>query len=172
MPAASASCPAMPAPPCRHGGGRTKSVGTNPWSWGALAGRHAPMVLDIANTGVARGKIYLARQKGIPIPLGWALDADGAPTTDPDAALAGVTLPMAGHKGYGIAVIMDMLSGISPGSRFGRDVAGPYQAEKAGGAGHLMIALDIATFIEPARFGERMEAVDRRAQIGAARAGP
>ena len=64
-------------------GGRRKMVGTNPWSWAAPAGSLAPMVLDIANTGVARGKIYLARQKGQPIPEGWAIDADGAPTTDP-----------------------------------------------------------------------------------------
>ena len=55
-------------------GGRKKTVGTNPWSWAAPAGTHAPMVLDIANTGVARGKIYLAKQKGEPIPEGWALD--------------------------------------------------------------------------------------------------
>ena len=55
-------------------GGREKRVGTNPWSLAAPAGRHAPMVLDIANTAVARGKIYLAKQKGTDIPAGWALD--------------------------------------------------------------------------------------------------
>ena len=64
-------------------GGRKKTVGTNPWSWAAPAGRFAPMVLDIANTGVARGKIYLAKQSGETIPEGWAIDADGAPTIDP-----------------------------------------------------------------------------------------
>jgi LDH2 family malate/lactate/ureidoglycolate dehydrogenase len=56
-------------------GGRRKSVGTNPWSIAAPAGAHPPMVLDIANTAVARGKIYLARQKGESIPLGWAMMA-------------------------------------------------------------------------------------------------
>ena len=84
-------------------GGRKKTVGTNPWSWAAPAGKLAPMVLDIANTGVARGKIYLARQKGETIPPGWAIDAEGAPTIDPAAAIDGVILPMAGHKGYAIA---------------------------------------------------------------------
>ena len=81
-------------------GGREKRVGTNPWSLAAPAGRHAPMVLDIANTAVARGKIYLARQKGEPIPAGWALTAEGEPTTDATAAVAGLIAPMAGHKGY------------------------------------------------------------------------
>ncbi|MCB4767273.1 Ldh family oxidoreductase [Ancylobacter sp. Lp-2] len=138
-------------------GGRAKAVGTNPWSWAAPAGRHAPMVLDIANTGVARGKIYLARQKKLAIPEGWAINAAGEPTTDPEAALAGVTLPMAEHKGYAIAVMMDMLSGVLSGSAFGTAVTGPYQAEKRGGTGHFMIALDIAAFQSLDAFGARME---------------
>lgn len=159
--AASAGCigflstnasPAMPP-----WGGRTKAVGTNPWSWAAPAGSLAPLALDIANTNVARGKIYLAKQKGEPIPLGWALDAEGRPTTEPVAALDGVTLPMAGHKGYAIALVMDMLSGVLSGSSFGAAVNGPYQAEKRGGTGHLFIALDIAAFLSLADFGLRME---------------
>jgi LDH2 family malate/lactate/ureidoglycolate dehydrogenase len=140
-------------------GGREKVVGNNPWSWAAPAGRHAPMVLDIANTGVARGKIYLARQKGVPIPEGWALDAAGAPTIDPVAALDGIVLPMAGHKGYAIALVMDMLSGILSGSESGTGVAGPYQAERRSGAGQFMLALDIAKFQPPAVFAARMEAM-------------
>jgi LDH2 family malate/lactate/ureidoglycolate dehydrogenase len=148
--------PAMPP-----WGGRTKAVGTNPWSWAAPAGANPPMVLDIANTGVARGTIYLARQKGIEIPLGWALDSEGCATTDPVAALGGVTLPMAGHKGYAIAVMMDMLSGVLTGSQFGTGVNGPYQTEKPGGTGHLMIALDIEAFQTRAEFEERTEALIR-----------
>lgn len=144
--------PAMPP-----WGSRSKLVGTNPWSWAAPAGRHAPLALDLANTSIARGKIYLARQKGERIPLGWALDADGAPTTDPVAALGGVVLPMAGHKGYGIAVAMDMLSGVLTGSQFGRCINGPYQAEKPGGTGHLMIALSISAFQALEEFNQRME---------------
>jgi LDH2 family malate/lactate/ureidoglycolate dehydrogenase len=138
-------------------GGRRKTVGTNPWSWAAPAGRHAPMVLDIANTGVARGKIYLAKQKGLPIPPGWALDAEGAPTTDPAAAIDGILLPMAEHKGYAIAVIMDMLSGVLTGSSFGTGVHGPYQTEHRSGAGQLMIALNIEAFQPLAEFGARMD---------------
>lgn len=138
-------------------GGRRKTVGTNPWSWAAPAGALAPMVLDIANTGVARGKIYLARQKGQPIPEGWAITAEGVPTTDPAEAIDGIILPMAGHKGYAIAVMMDMLSGVLTGSAFGTGVHGPYQTEQRSGAGQFMIALDIAAIQPLAEFGARME---------------
>jgi LDH2 family malate/lactate/ureidoglycolate dehydrogenase len=138
-------------------GGRTKTVGTNPWSWAAPAGKYDPMVLDIANTGVARGKIYLARQKGQQIPEGWAIDANGAPTTDPGAAIDGIILPMAGHKGYAIAAMMDMLSGVLSGSAFGSGVAGPYQTERRSGAGHLAIVLDIAAFQPLTTFERSME---------------
>ncbi len=142
-------------------GGRRKTVGTNPWSWAAPAGSFAPMVLDIANTGVARGKVYLARQKGQPIPEGWAIDADGVPTTDAQAAIDGIILPMAGHKGYAIAVMMDMLSGVLTGSAFASEVAGPYQTDRKSGAGHLMIVLDIATMQPLADFNARMETLIR-----------
>jgi LDH2 family malate/lactate/ureidoglycolate dehydrogenase len=138
-------------------GGRRKTVGTNPWSIAAPAGRHDVMVMDIANTAVARGKVYLARQRGEPIPAGWAIDADGAPTTDPAAAIAGVILPMAGHKGYAIALMMDVLSGVLTGSAFGGAVSGPYQVERRSGCGHLFIALDVAAFGDPDGFARRME---------------
>jgi LDH2 family malate/lactate/ureidoglycolate dehydrogenase len=138
-------------------GGRKKTVGTNPWSWAAPAGKYPPMVLDIANTGVARGKVYLARQKGLPIPEGWALNAAGAPTTDPAEAIDGIILPMAQHKGYAIAVIMDMLSGVLTGSAFGTGVHGPYQTEYRSGAGQFMIALNIEAIQPLAEFGARMD---------------
>jgi LDH2 family malate/lactate/ureidoglycolate dehydrogenase len=138
-------------------GGRKKTVGTNPWSWACPGGSHAPMALDVANTGVARGKIYLARQKGEAIPLGWAMDACGAPTTDPQDAISGIILPMAEHKGYAIAVIMDMLSGVLTGSGFGTKVHGPYQTEQKSNAGQLMIVLDIAAFQPIELFNRRMD---------------
>ncbi|MFI4964498.1 MAG: Ldh family oxidoreductase [Caulobacterales bacterium] len=138
-------------------GGREKLVGTNPWSWASPAGRHPPMVLDIANTGVARGKIYLASQNREAIPHGWAIDADGKPTHDPLAALAGAILPMGGHKGSGISIVMDVLSGVLTGSAFGPDVAGPYQAERRSGAGHLLIALNIEAFEALPIFNRRIE---------------
>jgi LDH2 family malate/lactate/ureidoglycolate dehydrogenase len=138
-------------------GGREKRVGTNPWSLAAPAGDGDPLVLDIANTAVARGKVYLARERGEAIPAGWALTADGEPTTDAAQAIAGLIAPMAGHKGYAIAVMMDLLSGVLTGSAFGAAVAGPYQSEQRSGCGHLFIALDVAAFMPPAEFGERVQ---------------
>jgi LDH2 family malate/lactate/ureidoglycolate dehydrogenase len=140
-------------------GGREKLVGTNPWSWAAPAGRHPPMVLDIANTGVARGKIHLARRRGETIPEGWAINSQGDATTDPTEALAGVILPMAGHKGYAIAAIMDVLSGVLSGAAYGPDVVGPDKPEGRSGVGHLFIALDVAAFQPLSVFNARMEAL-------------
>src|SRR5215213_9409900 len=83
-------------------GGREKVIGTNPWSIAAPGPDGRIIAVDIANTAVARGKIYLARNRGEPIPETWALSADGARTTDPAEGVLGVILPMAGHKGYAI----------------------------------------------------------------------
>ncbi|MFC7736913.1 Ldh family oxidoreductase [Roseomonas sp. GCM10028921] len=138
-------------------GGRAKRLGNNPWSIAAPAGRHAPMMLDIANTVVARGKIFLARQKGIPIPENWAIDGQGRRTTDPLAALGGVILPMAEHKGYAITVMMDVLSGVLSGSGIMGEVSGPYQAEKRSRCGHMVMALNIEAFGPLDRFQARME---------------
>jgi LDH2 family malate/lactate/ureidoglycolate dehydrogenase len=140
-------------------GGRDKRVGNNPWSIAAPAGRFPPMVLDIANTVVARGKVYLARERGERLPHGWAIDEDGVPTSDPAAALAGLILPMAGHKGYAISVMLDVLSGVLSGSSFGSAVRGPYFPDGRSGCGHLAIALNIAAFLPPAEFEVRIEAL-------------
>lgn len=138
-------------------GGREARVGTNPWSIAAPAGRHPPMMLDIANTAVARGKLYVAKQQGAPIPEGWALDSEGRPTTDAAAGIAGCILPMAGHKGYAIATLMDVLSGVLGGGRFGPDITGPYVPDGESGAGHLALALDIAAFRPTDAFEADME---------------
>ena len=124
-------------------GGRKKVLGTNPWSIAAPAPQGV-VAVDIANTAVARGKIYLARNRGESIPDGWAMDADGNITTDPDAAINGVILPMAGHKGYAITFMMDVLSGALTGAHTGSRVGGPYDPEKVSGTGQLFIAIDVA----------------------------
>jgi len=113
-------------------------------------------VTDIANTAVARGKIYLAAQRGDPIPDGWALDASGVATNDAAAAIDGFVQPMAGHKGYAISLLMDVLSGVLTGSAFGGDVRGPYEPTGRSGCGHLVIAISIAAVAEPAEFDERL----------------
>lgn len=76
------------------------------------AGRHGTVVMDLANTAVARGKVYLAAERGTEIPEGWAADADGNPTTDPRAAIEGLILPMAGPKGYVMSFMFDVLAGV------------------------------------------------------------
>ena len=139
-------------------GGKKKIIGTNPWSVSAPAGRHPPFLMDMANTGVARGKIYLARQRHEQIPPGWALTADGEPTTDPQAAIDGIILPMAGHKGYAIALVVDMLSGVLSGSSFLSAVNGPYKTDMRSGAGHFIVAVNIAAMQPLAEFNARMEA--------------
>lgn len=138
-------------------GGTQKTVGANPWSIAAPAGSHPPAVLDIANTGVARGKIYAAAQRGESIPEGWALDEKGVPTTDPDVAVHGLLAPMGGHKGFGIAFMMDVLSGVLTGSGYATDVVGPYVADRRSGCGHLVLAIDIGAIMALEDFGARMD---------------
>ena len=138
-------------------GGKKALIGNNPWSIAAPAGRNAPLILDIANTMVARGKIYTARQEGRAIPIGWAVDRNGVPTTDPSEALAGLIMPIGGHKGYAISFMMDVLSGILSGSEFANGVAGPYQAERKSGCGHLVIVLNIEAFTGLDEFSARVE---------------
>ena len=132
--------PAMPP-----AGGREKLIGNNPQSWAAPTGLAVPYLLDFAHSAVARGKIYLAREKGEAIPVGWALDSNGQPTTDPSEAIAGTLLPMAGHKGAGLSAMMDVLSGLLSEGETGDGVTGPYVADRRSGAGHFLIAIDIAS---------------------------
>jgi len=138
-------------------GGMKKIIGTNPWSVAAPVGNRAPFVVDMANTGVARGKIYLARNKRLPIPLGWAINNAGEPTTDPQEAIDGIILPMAEHKGYAIAAMVDVLSGVLTGSGFLSKVHSPYKTAEKSNCGHLMIALNIEAFQPLAEFNARME---------------
>jgi LDH2 family malate/lactate/ureidoglycolate dehydrogenase len=123
----------------------------------APVGKRAPFVVDMAATGVARGKIYLARNKNLPIPLGWAINAKGEPTTDPQEAIDGIILPMAEHKGYAIAAMVDVMSGVLTGSGFLSAVHSPYKTAEKSNCGHLMIALDIEKFQPLAQFNAAME---------------
>lgn len=147
-------------------GGRTKSIGTNPWSIAAPAGEHGIVVIDLANTAVARGKVYLAAERGEPIPDGWAATADGTPTTDPGEALRGLILPMAGPKGYVVAFMMDVLAGVLTGSAFGDAVAGPYDPDRHSGAGHLLIAIDVAAMADPGAYATRIATLVGRTRAG------
>jgi LDH2 family malate/lactate/ureidoglycolate dehydrogenase len=138
-------------------GGRAKAVGTNPWSIAAPAGRHGVAVMDIANTAVARGKIYAAAERAEAIPAGWAADESGTPTTEAEKAVYGLILPMAGHKGYVISFMMDVLAGVLTGSSFGSAVVGPYVPDQRSGCGHLLLTIDVEAMMPPEEFAARME---------------
>lgn len=138
-------------------GGKQKAIGTNPWSIAAPAGRHGVAVMDIANTAVARGKIYLAAERAEDIPATWAADESGTPTTNARQAIHGLILPMAGHKGYVISFMMDVLAGVLTGSHFGAHIAGPYQADRKSGCGHLLLTIDVRAMMPLAEFEQRME---------------
>ena len=140
--------------PC---GGAEKLVGNNPQSWSAPTALDAPFILDIAHTEVARGKIYLAKEKKEPIPDHWALNKDGMPTTNPSEAILGTLLPMAGHKGFGLSAMMDILSGILSGSAFGTSVNGPYVPDQPSGVGHFLCAINIAQLRRVEAFTEDMQ---------------
>jgi len=137
-------------------GGKEKLIGTNPWSIAAPAGKRGVAVMDIANTAVARGKIYLAAERSESIPDGWAADEHGVPTNIASDAINGLILPMAGHKGYVISFMMDVLAGVLTGSKFGKDVNGPYQANKRSGCGHLLITIDIEAIMDSEAFNTRI----------------
>src|SRR5919198_3062170 len=136
-------------------GGRVKLVGNNPLAYAIPTGREAPLVLDMATSVVAGGKLDVARLRGEQIPLGWALDKDGQPTTDPVAARQGALLPLGGPKGYGLAVVLDVLCGVLSGGRFGKELG-------AKGSSHFFEAIQIEAFTPYEDFLARMgELVDQ-----------
>nr|WP_263324757.1 Ldh family oxidoreductase [Neobacillus sp. Marseille-Q6967] len=139
-------------------GGKRPFIGTNPLAIGVPAGKETPFVLDMATSVVARGKIIVASQKGEDIPLGWAVDKDGNPTTDSEAALEGAVLPVGGPKGYAISMFIDILAGVLTGAGFGKYVNNMYENwEEPQNVGHIFIAIDINRFIPLELFKERMD---------------
>lgn len=102
-------------------GGRSPLLGTNPLAFGwPRTGGH-PFVFDFATSVVARGEIELKRRAGEPLPEGWALDAEGGPTVEPEAALAGAMLPFGGHKGSAVSVMIELLAGVMIGDLTSRE---------------------------------------------------
>ena len=96
-------------------GGNKPLLGTNPFAFGWPRPGTSPYVFDFATSVAARGEIELHRRAGKQLPEGWAIDADGNPTTDPEAALAGAMLPFGGHKGSAIGTMIELLAGIMIG---------------------------------------------------------
>ena len=150
--------PAMPP-----WGARSALLGTSPFAAGAPAGRHPPFLLDMSPAVAARGKIRRAERRGERIPPGYALDADGRPTTDPTAALAGVVLPIGDYKGSGLAMLMDILGGVISGANFGGDVGDQYKAyDRPQDVGHFFLAMKPDLFVERDEYRSRMDTlIDR-----------
>lgn len=124
-------------------GGTRPFFGTNPIAWSAPRAQGAPVVADLSSSAVAWVKVNAAAQAGEPIPLGWALDVDGQPTTDARAALAGSMAPAAGHKGSALALLVDVMSGGVAGSNFSFEASGFAGTE--GGppdVGQVILAID------------------------------
>jgi LDH2 family malate/lactate/ureidoglycolate dehydrogenase len=139
-------------------GGAEKMLANNPWSVAVPAGKRFPVVLDMANSVVARGKIRQAAKEGRSIPPEWAVDKNGRATTDAKAALEGFLLPVGGYKGYGITLMVDLLTGVLANSCYGPRVQGLDIVEAIGGVGHTFMAIDVAAFDEVAEFKARMDA--------------
>jgi (2R)-3-sulfolactate dehydrogenase (NADP+) len=138
-------------------GGTRAVFGTNPIAFAAPLEGRAPIVIDLALSKVARGNIVAAKQKGEPIPEGWALDKDGRPTTDADAALAGTMIALGDAKGAALALMVEVLAAALLGTHFAFE-ASSFLDDKGGPpqTGQLMIALDPAGFGHSS-FGERMQ---------------
>jgi LDH2 family malate/lactate/ureidoglycolate dehydrogenase len=133
-------------------GGAEPFFGTNPFSVAAPGGDGTPVVLDMSTSIVARGMIRRALRLKERIPLGWALDTGGNPTDDPQAAMGGTLLPIAGPKGYGMALFIDLVSGLLSGSKYSRDVKTFHKPEGPTGVGVTTLAIDIARFMPLDRF--------------------
>lgn len=150
--------PLMPAP-----GGAEPVVGNNPIAIAMPADCGPPLVLDMAMSAGAMGKIRLAESAGARIPEGWATDAAGRPTTDPAEAIKGMLLPAAGPKGFGLAFMIDMLcGGLSSGS-IGEAVSPLYgNFSQAYGCAHFFLAIDVGCFCERAEFERRVSGFAER----------
>jgi len=145
-------------------GGREALFGTNPFAAGAPAGAQPAFLLDMSPAVAARGKIRRAARRGEKIPLGYALDAQGKATTDPDAALdGGVVLPIGGPKGSGISMLMDILGGVISGAGCGGDVRSQFlDYDQPQDVGHFFLAMKPDLFISLDDYRARMDRLVER----------
>lgn len=145
--------PLMPAP-----GGKTPVVGNNPVAVGFPRAGEDPLVIDLALAQSSMGAIRLAAQEARSIPPGWATDTQGRPTTDPQEAIAGMLLPAGGHKGFALALAVEVLTGVLAGGAIGPEVRGLYSTpSEPYDCSHLFVALAVDVFDERDRFGARLE---------------
>ncbi len=131
-------------------------VGTNPWCMAAPA-EGEPVLLDMAPSVVAMGKVILAAKLGKSIPEGWAITADGRPTTDPNEGMKGTVCPIGGPKGYGLSLFMDIMCGILSGAQFGPHLNNMWNDfENPQDVGHMFLCVDVSKFVPLDEFKARI----------------
>jgi len=139
-------------------GGTDARVGNNPLGIAIPAGQHYPVVLDMAQSVVAKGKIVMATKTHSPIPSEWAFDPQGRPTTDPEQAMHGTVRPIADYKGSGIAIIVSLLSSVISGAAIGATLKDVYEDFSGGlNKGQMFAAIDLSQMTDVNAFKERMD---------------
>ena len=124
-------------------GGKTKLLGTNPMAYAVPAKQNNPILFDMATSVVAKSKINQAKERGETIPGGWALDVNGNPTIDPNEAVKGFILPIAGAKGYGLTMMIDVFAGLLSNAQYLDGVGRFYgNSGQEMNVGHCFIAID------------------------------
>ena len=143
-------------------GGVEMLLSTNPVAIAIPAGEEPPVVLDMATTVAAFGKVKTAAQRGETMPEGWMVDREGRPLTDPRRMNDGFLLPIGGYKGYGMALVFGMLAGTLNRAAMGRDVV-DFNADDATptNTGQAIVALDVSAFGEPGEFKAQIDALSR-----------
>ncbi len=143
-------------------GGMDMLLSTNPISAGIPAGDEPPVVLDMATTVAAYGKVKAKAKRGEQMPEGWMIDRQGKPLTDPTRAAEGFLLPIGEHKGYGLALIVGLLAGTLGGAAMGRDVV-DFNADHVTktNTGQAILVIDLAAFGDPAQFKQSVDAIVR-----------
>lgn len=153
-------------------GGSEAFFGTNPIACAFPSGKGFPVKIDLATSKIARGKIIAASKKNIPIPDDWAFDVNGEPTTDAHRALAGTVATMAGHKGYALALMIEMFSSVLSGAAIGSDVGSMYKnLDKNQNVGHFFCLFDITAFMDRSEFIERVDTTIEKLKAGRKRPG-
>ncbi|MBY0496662.1 MAG: Ldh family oxidoreductase [Cyanobacteria bacterium] len=148
-------------------GGSKNVVGNNPFAIGVPCEGDPAFMLDIALSVSSRGRIRAMGKAGERMPAGWAVDAKGQPTTDPLEALKGFVLPIGGHKGYGLALAIDMMAGVLTGAGFAGGVKSMLQqGDEPQHVGHFMMVIDPVRFMPWECFAARMK--ELRASMRAA----
>jgi LDH2 family malate/lactate/ureidoglycolate dehydrogenase len=141
-------------------GGRKPLFGTNPIAFGWPRPGKDPFVFDFATSAAARGEIELHRRAGKPLPEGWGVDAEGNPTTSPEAVLAGAMLPFGGHKGSALSAMIELIAGPMIGDMTSAEsLAVDGGKASAPRGGELVLAIDPARFAGP-RAADRMQAAE------------